>query len=509
MIPKVKDKPKIVIAGPGAGKTHDMVNRIIEAMPDLKPNRILAAITFTNSATDSIREKLKNLVQIPPNVFVGTTYSFYNKFIFLPFASLFNYVADDKCFLELDIRKIVDKILKGNQNPKLRNFMRKKILIKLLNEGKVPFEQIASISAKLIENTKVREVVSNRIQFLFNDEFQDTDTTQFKVFRAIIKAKKTKIYAVGDPEQYILGYTYDTRNIKKPLFQNIPINKSLSCSEDLRIKENKRACDKLVDFTNNFHSSLDQISKVGHIENTGVFFIEDTNLGAIISKYINKSQIFIDSDKDSKRLFLGYANKTYNGFIEKYRLTQISNDNKRQKSIIKESLELMSTMTQLSHSKLKDKLHIDEIRYRKMGIQILKAIRSGNIKNVSELAFFLKKELGFEIKNGDVNLENKLEGLIKLLRNKYNGIQGNNYYSSIHKAKGLEAECVLVVSKSQNELNKWIETDFNKRYEDKTDTCRIGYVGFTRAKKILCIGCQKTLDKLTKQKLTDLNVKFL
>ncbi|HDL08104.1 MAG TPA: hypothetical protein ENG35_05125, partial [Desulfobacteraceae bacterium] len=55
MIPKIEDKPTLMIAGPGAGKTHDMVDRIVGAIPDLRPNRILAAITFTNAATDSIR----------------------------------------------------------------------------------------------------------------------------------------------------------------------------------------------------------------------------------------------------------------------------------------------------------------------------------------------------------------------------------------------------------------------------------------------------------------------
>ena len=51
-------KPTLVIVGPGAGKTTKMVDYIAAEIPHLEPHRILAAITYTNSATDSIRSKL-------------------------------------------------------------------------------------------------------------------------------------------------------------------------------------------------------------------------------------------------------------------------------------------------------------------------------------------------------------------------------------------------------------------------------------------------------------------
>ena len=188
MIPKIKEKPTMVIAGPGAGKTYGMVEKIVEAIPSIKPNRILAAITFTNAATDSIKNRLQDIIQIPPNVFIGTNHSFFNQFIFLPFATLFDYVALDKLFLEIDVKKIVDGQCKNKSNPATRNVVRSRIVNKLLRDGKVPFEQIASVSAKLMENTRVRDVVCNRIQFLFKDEFQDTDTVQLRIFEAIRKA---------------------------------------------------------------------------------------------------------------------------------------------------------------------------------------------------------------------------------------------------------------------------------------------------------------------------------
>lgn len=51
-------KPKLVIAGPGAGKTHGMVDEIIAALLDLEPNRHMAIVTYTNSATNNIKRRL-------------------------------------------------------------------------------------------------------------------------------------------------------------------------------------------------------------------------------------------------------------------------------------------------------------------------------------------------------------------------------------------------------------------------------------------------------------------
>ena len=133
-----------------------MVTRIVEAIPELRPNRILAAITFTNAATDSIKSRLQEQVKIPPNVFIGTNYSFFNQFILIPFASLFGYIGDNKIFLEIDVKKIVDKIPHNKRIPAIRNQIQSNVVNKLLREGKVPFGQIAVISSKLMEEPRIQ-----------------------------------------------------------------------------------------------------------------------------------------------------------------------------------------------------------------------------------------------------------------------------------------------------------------------------------------------------------------
>ena len=82
--------------------------------------------------------------------------------------------------------------------------------------------------------------------------------------------------------------------------------------------------------------------------------------------------------------------------------------------------------------------------------------------------------------------------------------------SNIHKFKGLELDAVLVVAKNEVELNLWLETDTTKRdsHSDRTtsDYPRLGYVAFSRARKVLCIACLEPISDTTLQRLIALGV---
>ena len=85
----------------------------------------------------------------------------------------------------------------------------------------------------------------------------------------------------------------------------------------------------------------------------------------------------------------------------------------------------------------------------------------------------------------------------------------SDWSSSIHQAKGLEANAVLVVASGLGELQKWCETDRVKRNADKQDQCRLGFVAFSRAMELLCIACLKPLSSEARSHLNSLGVTFL
>ncbi|MNL02644.1 hypothetical protein D3C87_1231580 [compost metagenome] len=56
------------------------------------------------------------------------------------------------------------------------------------------------------------------------------------------------------------------------------------------------------------------------------------------------------------------------------------------------------------------------------------------------------------------------------------------YLSTIHSAKGREAISILVIAEDLKELKSWFK--INDREE-----ARVGFVAFTRARRLLCIWC--------------------
>jgi len=507
-------KPKVVIAGPGAGKTHEMVSRVTEALPLLNRTRILAVITFTKSATASIKSRLLEKHRIPPNVFVGTNYSFFCQYIIQPFASIYRPdINCEKVFLEIDVSKIVSSTSNiKNKNYAAINKARSNILRKLLTEGHIPLSEIGHISYTILEkNNLLRKHLSNRLQFLFIDEFQDVDSWQFKIFDEIRKAKKTRILAVGDPEQYIMGFTYRNTTARKPSFSNIPINKFVSKSEKVILIKNYRSFTEIVNFLNYFHTEINQVSEKGTCKDSGVYFIENQDMNVIIQKYndlISKT-IWHNTESHPVFFYLAYKNKIYEDLSSKYGLEPISEGYKNVRNPLHISLELITTITGCSQRQIQERYELSQLKYRRLGVLLLESIEKKEVHNYESLLEFFTQELGLEIENDlNANYRDPLRSLLQA--NSYtHTAKKSHIFSSIHKAKGLEADGVLVVAGNENELNAWLSTDKKTRYEDKGDRCRIGYVAFSRAKQVLCIASKKKISIELKKKIEDLGVQII
>lgn len=91
---------QIIIAGPGAGKTYNLKNKVIDGIQNLDRNRFCAVITYTNAATDELRKRISSAIPIPSNVFIGTIHSFLIRFIIEPFAHLVNKIPIEKNYIE-------------------------------------------------------------------------------------------------------------------------------------------------------------------------------------------------------------------------------------------------------------------------------------------------------------------------------------------------------------------------------------------------------------------------
>ncbi len=493
---KTKKKPILVIAGPGAGKTQDMVDRIIEAIPNLENHRVLAAITYTNAATSNIKEGLAKRINIPPNVFIGTNHSFFYKFIFKPFGTLIHKLPKELVFVDLDYEAMAQDV-KGMQRIIKINSLKKKNLAK----GLYGYDEIVGVSTKILEENKCAiKILCNRLQYLFIDEFQDSNNYQLKIFEKIMNEEKTSIYAVGDPEQYIFGWLSRIKS-----FDNIAINKFKEKAEVKPNKKNHRSCDEIVRFTNHFHCEIVQKSEKGSDKRSGVYFIRETDLDKIIKSYGDITKILEGGNISVVKYFLSYANKTLEKVAGKWGLKPISNDSTTDLKLINEALNVISSVVGINGKQICEMYNLDRIGLRKKGFYLVKAIREGKVKNGEDTVGFIKDNLKLRISRGvpRSRFDDKLYRL-----NFYESMDDKicecDRYSTIHKAKGLEADAVLAVAENKKQLEKWLMTDKEARRKEKTDMCRIGYVAFSRAKTILCIACLEKIDKQIEKKIEQL-----
>ena len=504
------EKPKLVIAGPGAGKTHGMVDEIINALKSLKRHRYMIVVTYTNSATLNIKKRLGKRIAIPPNLFIGTIHSFLNKFIVIPYSSLHNdAVNGEKLFIQCGTDDVVDRMFKNNgESPdyKRRNFLKSRLTTSLNRDGYITYDQTLTLAEKCLDNAKIKEMLANRIQYLFVDEFQDTGNKMFGIIESLRKQKKTVIYCVGDPEQYIQSFDSTIRN-----FQNIPILKaSRSAQYETSLnKTNRRSVDSIVTFLNNFSQRVygeSTFEQYCHNEISGVpvrFISANQDITSMLPEFFARCENQKIPHKErgiiaKRNEVVRKAEAALNGNV----LSPDKSAKVSAVSEIKDTLLSSLGMNQSSFCEQYDKTPFD---LRVMAIQIIRAIRNETITNENSFASFVKDTFNLTIKN---NIPFKIDNLRQVI----SANTDNNaiMVSNIHKFKGLELDAILAVAKNETELNLWLETDTTMRdsHSDRatSDYPRLGYVAFSRARKILCIACLEPISDTTKQKLISLGV---
>lgn len=489
---KTKVKPRLILAGPGAGKTNYIINQVSERIPLLNSAKHLVVITYTNAATQEIKERLAEKVTIPANVFIGTIHSFLIRFLIKPYGKLFNHVPENLVYKGLNY---------STNEPQELNLIR----LMLVKKGIVPYESVGTISKKIIYDKKVREIVSNRIQYLFVDEFQDTDSVQHAVFEQIRIAGLTEIIYVGDPEQSIMSFQNRGRSntsMDKRVIHKV-INSQTVSKE--RIEGNYRSNKTIIDFINNFHMTIQQSpSNTQSASENGVCLITfSNNISKIVEKF---NELCMDkrycSNEPKTRFFLGYERKTYKNVAGKFGLISKENKNSEHINIIEESSNFVCEVFNQSQKSLIENMKIDLLEFRKLCMEVIHCIASKQNINATELTERVKlvfegvtsKSTHLKTKDNIIKSGDNLINIVNLEKGDHSKDNNNDFYMTIHKSKGLEADAVLIIAKTVNELRKWLEQDEQKRYLDKQDTCRIGYVGFSRAREFLCIACLEEID---------------
>lgn len=292
-----------VFAGPGAGKTHFLVENIkniIATNPKItsSKNRKVLCITYTNAAVDEIRRRLDRFSNTAD---ICTIHGFIIDNIIKPFQDKLREIMMSDFAIEVESKGIISSqveglgILHGVDKEKIYAFIKEKChddqtisySKKIMGEVEIDCETyISSIrqnglpnrifrSSKKIKEchkkvikefvwSKVKKLTHDEIlyfgyrileenplavyylrvkyPYIFVDEFQDTNPLQTLLIKLLCK-KATHVCIVGDIAQSI--YSFQGANPSD--FENFHINDN---DIDFSIKNNRRSSANIVNFCN-------------------------------------------------------------------------------------------------------------------------------------------------------------------------------------------------------------------------------------------------------------------
>ena len=273
--------PLLILAGAGSGKTRVLTNRIAWLIneKDVSPWNILA-ITFTNKAAGEMRQRVNDLVGFgAESIWVATFHSTCGRILRryidrLGYDSHFSiYDTDDQKSLmkelcksmEINTQMLKEKrvlaAISGAKNELIGpeeyaagaggDFLTSKIASlysayqkELKKRNAIDFDDMLMLTVELFEkNEDVLEQYRDRFRFILVDEYQDTNTAQFKLISQLA-GRDGNLCVVGDDDQSI--YSFRGANISNIL----NFEKIWPQTKVIRLEQNYRSTTNILEAAN-------------------------------------------------------------------------------------------------------------------------------------------------------------------------------------------------------------------------------------------------------------------
>ncbi len=242
----------LVLAGPGSGKTRVLTHRIAYLIGEMGiPPRGIIAVTFTNKAAAEMRARAESLLEGHiDGLQIGTFHSICARLLrieadHLPSGYGRDYViydSDDQTALmktvvaelRLDPKKFSPgRILNGISGAKnelitpeeyasgdyFTEIVKRAYPLyqqRLRQNNAMDFDDLLMQTVMLLrDNEVVRQKYQRRSEHVLIDEFQDTNTAQYKLIR-LLGGYHGNLFAVGDEDQSIYAFRgADYRNVQQ------------------------------------------------------------------------------------------------------------------------------------------------------------------------------------------------------------------------------------------------------------------------------------------------------
>lgn len=273
--------PLLILAGAGSGKTRVLTHRTAYLIEEagVNPYNIMA-ITFTNKAAGEMRERIDQIVGFgSESIWVSTFHSTCVRILrrhidFLGYDTNFTiYDSDDQktvmkeiCKrLEIDTKIYKEKFflnvissakdscisaekfaleVQGDFQKKRQATVYMEYQKVLKANNALDFDDLIVKTVELFQNNReVLDYYQERFKYIMVDEYQDTNTAQFKLIQ-LLAGKYKNLCVVGDDDQSI--YKFRGANI----YNILNFEKEFPNAKVIKLEQNYRSSQNILDAAN-------------------------------------------------------------------------------------------------------------------------------------------------------------------------------------------------------------------------------------------------------------------
>ena len=264
--------PVMVSAGAGSGKTRALTFRIAYMVKEkgINPANILA-ITFTNKATNEMRERLINLVG--PEIYDATISTFHalcarilrKEIPVLGYSRTFSIIDEEE-----QLKIITDVLKENNEEKKKAKHIQKTInynkcfgiekidnplenkIFKLYEDkmkslNLLDFEDLLLKTKEIFTNfPQTLQKYQDRFHYVLCDEFQDTSLIQYEIIKMLTE-KSRNLFVVGDDDQSIYSFRGTNYENMSQFKRDFPEHQIFYLTENYRSTQTiLDGCNKLI-----------------------------------------------------------------------------------------------------------------------------------------------------------------------------------------------------------------------------------------------------------------------
>jgi len=269
-----------VTACPGSGKTRVLTFKVMRELERLESSKKrIIALTFTNRSAEEIKSRLQDNDVPTRQLWAGTIHAFALDWILRPYScyidclrhgfsvvdELYSRMLIDTLKDKYNIKRFTEVRARFDRNGQLTNSDRthcallKEYYEQLADARLTDFDQILSLSVQLLKDLpSVAKTLGAIVEWIFIDEYQDTQDLQYAILSAVCRAssRRTRIFIVGDDSQAI----YASRGGDSKTREEIQAEFGVNVLIHFFLEENFRSTQRIVDYCGEFQEPETPIS---------------------------------------------------------------------------------------------------------------------------------------------------------------------------------------------------------------------------------------------------------